>query len=103
MGLDISFNREEAIEAGMETSAMRNGSDASIQLAEEDEANGTPNQDGYLEWLYEVQQVIRVPGMEHWVNDEGLDTCIVRANKWGRTYKPLTEWLTYNAIEWSEF
>jgi hypothetical protein len=103
MGLDISFNRKEAIEAGMETSAMRNGSDASIQLAEEDEANGMPNQDGYLEWLYEVQQVIRVPGMEHWVNDEGLDTCIVRANKWGRTYKPLTEWLTYNAIEWSEF
>ena len=41
--------------------------------------------------------------MEHWVNDEGLDTYIVRANKWGRTYKPLTEWLTYNAIEWSEF
>jgi hypothetical protein len=98
MGLDISFNREEAIKAGMETSAMRNGSDASIQLAEEDEADGR-----YLEWLYEVQQVIRVPGMEHWVNDEGLDTYIVRANKWGMTYKPLTEWLTYNAIEWSEF
>ena len=57
MGLDISFSREEAIEAGM----------------------------------------------EHWVNDEGLDTCIVRANRWGMTYKPLTEWLTYNAIEWSEF
>jgi hypothetical protein len=98
MGLDISFSRKEAIEAGMETTAMRNGSDASIQLAEEDEADGR-----YLEWLYEVQQVIRVPGMEHWVNDEGLDTCIVRANKWGMTYKPLTEWLTYNAIEWSEF
>jgi len=98
MGLDISFSREEAVEAGMETSAMRNGSDASIQLAEEDEADCR-----YLEWLYEVQQVIRVPGMEHWVNDEGLDTCIVRANRWGMTYKPLTEWLTYNAIEWSEF
>ena len=42
MGLDISFSREEAVEAGMETSAMRNGSDASIQLAEEDEANGMP-------------------------------------------------------------
>ena len=103
MGLDISFSREEAIEAGMETSAMRNGSDESIRKAERDIAEGVLDDEDYVKWLYEVQQVVRVPGMEHWVHDEGLDTCIVRANKWGRTYKPLTEWLTYNAIEWSEF
>jgi len=103
MGLDISFSRKEAIEAGMETSAMRNGSDESIRKAERDIAEGVLDDGDYVKWLYEVQQVVRVPGMEHWVHDEGLDTCIVRANKWGSTYKPLTEWLTYNTIQWSEF
>ena len=75
-----------------------------IARTEADEADGMPNQPGYLDWLYAKEPCVRVPGMEHWVEDNGGgDNIVVRANKWGHTYAPLTQWLKANNIEWDEF
>lgn len=104
MGLDVAFNREQAVAAGIEQTRIRNGSDKDIALAEADEADGMPNQPGYLEWLYTEEPCVRVPGMVHWVEDTGgSNDIVVRANRWGDTYAPLTRWLKANGIEWTEF
>jgi hypothetical protein len=98
MGLDISFNRKQAENAGMEFSLRRNASLKTIA-----DAIGDPDT-GYLEWLKSSTNYLKVPNSEHYVSDDGDPACIiVRANKWGITYKPLTDWLTANRIEWHEF
>lgn len=73
MGMDVFFNREEAENAGMEFVAD------------------------------EGDLMFEVPGLECWVVDSGSgDEVIVTANKWGRVYQPLTEWLKANSIDWTE-
>jgi hypothetical protein len=79
MGLDVAFYRKQAISEGMKSKVERNGTDE------------------------DIDRFIRVPGMNHWVEDVGVDQVIVRANKWGHTYEPLTNWLKVNNIGWSEF
>lgn len=103
MGMDIAFNREQAVAAGIEQASLRNADDAEIARAEADEADGMPNQPGYIEWLKSSNDCVRVPGMDWWVEDDGAsEQFVVRANKWGRTYEPLTDWLKAHGIEWIE-
>lgn len=104
MGLDVSFNREQALAAGMRTRIEPNGSMREIYLAQ----NRDYVDQDYLDWLCQNTELIQFPNMQHWV-DNGLVTdkpprelVIVRANKWGETYEPLTRWLKAHKITWQE-
>jgi hypothetical protein len=103
MGLDISFNRAAADAAGIETTTLRNGDNAQIidVLIGRLINGGIFEGDDYLAWLLEEQLCLRVPGTG-WISDGGIDEYIVRANKWGYVYGPLTEWLSLNGIKWDE-
>ena len=50
MGLDISFNREKAIAAGLKLSQMANGTEDSIAHAQ------TCEDTDYLEWLQREEE-----------------------------------------------
>lgn len=94
MGLDITFNRKQAEEAGMFFKVIPNDG---IYDEEDDPA--------YIQWCLSSTECIQVPGQDHFVaNDSGdPNRVMVRANKWGNTYYPLTDWLTKHEIKWSEF
>lgn len=93
MGLDIAFNRKEAEKAGLEFELIPN--------------NGTYDEGDdpeYIRWCQDSEECIKVPGCDHYTSNSGTGTdVVVRANKWGSTYYPLTEWLVANGIKWSEF
>jgi hypothetical protein len=94
MGLDIGFNRKAAEEAGLKLEIKLN--------------NGTYDEDDdpdYIHWCRSSSEVVWIPGTDHCVtNDSGSDKdVVVRANKWGSTYYPLTDWLKKNGIPWDEF
>lgn len=96
MGLDISFNRAKALKAGLTLVTTVNDPDPSQSMAKE-----YPD---YLEWAAKTIECIRVPGADHMVENDGIGEFIaVRANKWGNTYYPLTNWLKANDIIWDEF
>lgn len=80
MGLDVAFNRKAALKAGLV-----------IEIV-------------WSEYAEDEEEIVAVPGCEHFVSNDGAgDNIVVRANKWGNTYAPLTEWLTEHSIPWSEF
>ena len=100
MGLDISFNRTAAIAAGIKLSVLRNGSDSDIAI---EEAN--PDKDPeYIQWLKAESECMEVPGLGTFVTNDGIgDNITIRANKWGRVYAPMTNWLKANNITWGEY
>jgi hypothetical protein len=104
MGLDIAFNREAANRAGIETDYLRNSTDDDIidALIERLVNGAFMYGDDHFKWLTEMRQCVKVPGTEYWLNADGVDDYIVRANKWGVAYEPLTNWLRANNIEWTE-
>lgn len=98
MGLDISFDRKKALAAGIEVQITTRGTEDEILAASINE-----DPEGYL-YLTELVTLVRVPGMKAWVEDDGYkDYFAVRANKWGRTYTPLTNWLKTHDIPWDEY
>ena len=97
MGLDIAFNREKALAAGLVLSKMANGTEDSIAHAQ------TCEDTDYLEWLQREEEVVHVPGTNMVVVNDGVDSIVIRANKWGQIYEPMTTWLKANNIEWTEF
>jgi hypothetical protein len=98
MGLDISFNRKKALAAGIEVQISTRGTQDEILAAF---LNDDPA--GYS-YLAELITLVRVPGMKSWIEDDGYeDYFAVRANKWGRTYTPLTNWLKAHDIPWDEY
>lgn len=99
MGLDIAFNRKAALEAGLVIKTLDNGTEDEIAEAIQDDLGAE-----YIEYLRGQTNCIVVPDAEHLVADDGCEeNIIVRANKWGHTYAPLTAWLTANNITWTEF
>lgn len=85
MGLDVSFSTKEALAKGLE---IRVGYNDWSSIGEKDE----------------LCNVLHVPGTDITVDASVyVDNICVRANKWGRVYAPLTEWLKANDIPWSEF
>lgn len=105
MGMDVAFNRGQALAAGLVTRTERRGTDQQIRMAKHVIERGDvdqPDQD-YLDYLEEITTDIQVPDAGHWVEDDGAgEHIVVRANKWGRTYAPLTQWLRANNISWTE-
>jgi len=100
MGLDIAFNRQQVIDAGLVLEMVPNATDEQLAFALEDEYPD-PN---YIQWMYESTECVHVPYCNHLVSNDSIgDTIVVRANKWGKTYEPLTAWLTQHDINWNEF
>ena len=98
MGLDISFNRSEAVAAGMEFKTVRNGDDYDYHFAQDYGSDPT-----YISWLQESSECVIIPFTGALVTNDGIgDTIVVRANKWGRNYLPLTLWLKHHNIEWDK-
>ena len=91
MGLDLAFDRNEAIEAGVV-----------IRSIESDDYRYDSN--GEEEVFQITVEVVDIPGTDHCVENNGCNGSIVlRANHWGGTYKPMTDWLKEHGIEWGEF
>lgn len=93
MGLDIVFSRKQAEEAGIEIKIIPNDG----IYDDEDDAD-------YVAWCKANSECIKVPNTDHYVvNDSaGTENFMVRANKWGTSYYPLTQWLEANNINWIE-
>ena len=99
MGLDVSFDRNKALAAGLQTKIIRNGDDDDLQRALE-----YGEDEDYIQWLQESSECVIIPFTEAFVTNDGVgDQIIVRANKWGKNYLPLTLWLKHHNIEWDEF
>lgn len=98
MGLDIAFNRKASEAAGIQTSIVRNGTDEEIAQAIAEDAD-----DGYVMWLKREVEVIHVPDIDLQVDVGGEEDFILRVNKWGMVYEPLTQWLKSHGIAWREF
>ena len=94
MGLDVGFNRKAAVKAGLK-----------LEIVPNDGRYDEDDPQDYIDWCLASSEVVYIPGTDHCVtNDSGSDKhIVVRANKWGSTYYPLTEWLTANNIPWDEF
>ena len=95
MGLDVAFDRLLTTDAGMEFDSLPNSDRTEFDADEDPE---------YVAWCQESTPCVRVPGTNFWLADDGYDKhIVVRANKWGRAYAPLTKWLRDNNIPWTEF
>ena len=92
MGLDVSFSTKLALQAGLK-----------ITIGYNDYAD--LREDGYDDAKDELCYVMEVPYAPSRLVDADvmLENIVVRANKWGETYGPLTTWLKDNNIPWSEF
>ena len=103
MGLDIAFDRNEAIAAGMDVKHERNGSDGAIQeeLTLLNEGNGDAR---HLAWLQEHTTIVKLPNIDWWLVDGGNKTeTVVRANRWGDSFAPVMAFLTMNKIHHVKF
>jgi hypothetical protein len=102
MGLDITFDYQPAVDAGLELTVEANGNVADIVEAKE------AGQLAYAAWLEREELLMKVPTRGVWIvadeciTDDG-HTLTVRANHWGETYGPLTSWLAEHGIEWEEW
>lgn len=98
MGIDLCFNKQAAIAAGLITETRQRGSEYEVQLAIDDGGSS------YVDYLRQYATFIQVPNRDWWL-DGGTDPeqIVVRANKWGDSYAPLTDWLKANGITWGEF
>lgn len=99
MGLDIAFNKQAALAAGLVLHKDVNGEPESIESALAD-----PDADpDYVAWLQEEIDVLSVPDtnllVRAYVDDDDIS---IRANKWGYVYAPMTQWLKAHNIEWAE-
>jgi len=99
MGLDILFNKDKAVKAGLILTYEQNGTEEEIKYAMENDDRS------YASWLCKSSLVLQVPYADHKVITEetNIGNLIVRANKWGQTYAPLTRFLEENDIAWDEY
>lgn len=105
MGLDIAFSRSKAVAAGIKLTKSCNGTAAQIReaIAMAGESDGYMDH-SYVDYLSRENTLIEVPYSDHYVQDDGTKAeIVVRANRWGSTYAPLTQWLKENDITWTEF
>lgn len=106
MGLDVVFTAGDAIKAGAHFFMLPNGTVEEVARAL---AEGNPSE---AEWLQEQRCYMDIGAgrsdephifevYNKWPSPE--DRIDVRANKWGRSYAPLTEWMRKHNIEWEEW
>ena len=97
MGLDLYFNKQKAIDAGLIITEEPNGTPEEIAEHQEQDP-------GYAGWLAQTSEIVQVPNADHCVCAcTSGDELSIRANHWGPTYAPLTTWLKQNNIEWGEY
>ena len=116
MGLDVCFDYNKAVKAGLILDKQRNGDEDSIANQLENVMGLMVDCDNewlirqerdYLCWLHQVEPVCQVPDQPDcywrslWKGPDG--SAHVRANKWGDFYAPLTDFLKKNGIEWDEY
>ena len=106
MGLDLCFNEKWARDAGMVFSKDTNGDAVDIAFAQAliDGGEATPQNIEHLDWLQKEEDILHVPHTDITTLcyiDEG--SVQVRANKWGRMYAPIVDFLHNNEITWSEY
>lgn len=94
MGMDIAFNREKAIAAGLELIT---------EARDPDGAKLWPDDPEMQAFCNEVVTYVKVPVVELLTEACGTDDIIIRANKWGSVYHPMTDWLKAHDIIWVEF
>lgn len=104
MGLDISFNLEAAVLAGMTIIKEITGTEEEIEAAEILYSLDTANVvEEYLDYL---KSEITLGSITNHPYTFSLDvweaTAYVRANTWGSLYEPLTTFLKDNNIAWGE-
>lgn len=98
MGTDLYFNKQQAIDAGLKFSVA--GPRGTAQQIQDAECTGDAS---YVEFLCQCPEVLKVPNAEHYVEVDSLDKlAVVRANPWGPTYAPLTQFLNEHHITWME-
>jgi hypothetical protein len=95
MGLDISFNKEKAMSAGMKFSIEPNGDEEDLERAKDD-----PDP-GYIAWLKDSTLFYKIDTYPYYRDCYEYDGNIT--TKAGRIYKILTKFLTDNNITWDEF
>lgn len=104
MGLDISFNKEQAVKAGMELSTKRIGTNVQIYKARKLEDGNSD----YLKYLLEEETLASFAEYDHFfavsegTDQDGNTILFAGANLWGNLYEPLTTFLRTNNIEWGE-
>jgi hypothetical protein len=98
MGLDIAFNKAAALTAGLQITYERNGTDEQIAAAID-----AAEDDTYIGWLQRVAEMVHIPDTEFCTENCGVNDIVIRANKWGSIYAPMTAWLKAHNITWSEF
>lgn len=112
MSVDICFNKNAALRAGITTKLIANATPEDIARARRED----PHSEEYLKWLTEEQLCLRVPNVAHEVYirlfegghlPAGLEDIpsnwIPQYNVQSRRYRSvLIEWFTENGIEWSE-
>lgn len=95
MALDITFNRNAALQAGIEIKVVRNGTDAEIYQQE----NRRDPDRGYISWLKQEHECILVPNTEYWLENIGSSGLMtVTCNSY--TIMPMTRWLKANKIRY---
>lgn len=99
MGLDISFNAAKAIDAGMIITVYYDD----YRDLEKDGCHSCK----WVELRHKFTLPEMVDGGEHFYaaidfhsGANGDLIGVVRANGWGRVYKPLTDWLNSKNIDW---
>jgi hypothetical protein len=105
VGLDIKFNLSAAVIAGMAIRTETIGDKEAIAMAEKEYAeNAYPTAKEFLDWVSSTILVATIPEyIESFVVDAFENDAVIRANKWGSLYKPLTSFLEVNNIPWEEF
>lgn len=98
MGMDVFFDREAAEKAGM-TFEVR---PRCTPEEREEILRMYPHDRFYCEWAEQSEEIAHIPHTDIRVENTGYDCVCLRANRWGRVYEPLTDWLKANGIEWAE-
>lgn len=115
MGLDLAFSKTLCDLNGIDVRVERRcDDDTELEMARMENRD-----DEYIAWLEEEITLLRVPGMngwveafisnpyvkvgDNWVKKEDVTDYVIRANKWGHVYGPMTNWLKVHHISWSEF
>ena len=93
MGLDVSFDGKKAVDNGMLVELYRPG------YLDEINADYPASARNFMYLLHVPDSGGICTDVE--ITDDG--SFIVRANKWGHVYEPLTTWLKQHEIEWGEF
>lgn len=98
MGLDISFNKEAAVKAGLVLEEGQRGTEEAVERTRK------AGDKDYLGFLTETCTFMTIPDYDYCTEASVFEErVIVRANKWGRLYGPLTAFLKANDIPWEEF